>query len=924
MQAIPAFGLLTENIPAMLNLTIVLSYAALLIVVTSVITLRSRDPDPMLGGRNMPWWLVTASIIGTTLSSAGFLAIPAIGFTLGIPVILGHFVDPVVAGLLACFFFIPFLRKTRDASIYTLLRDRFGMGVSWYASAAFIIYKLFYAGIILCLVGKALHFIIGVDVGSIILVSGLLVIFYTYMTGIEGVMWTDFFQTRLLLTAGILALTFIASNTIDSFTALNLGWSEAKTILKKGTEGESFFGTSFTLTLFFFITRGISFFISDQTIAQRYLVARSDKHAKGGLMVAALLTPLIIGIFIAIGIGLYLFYSVNPQLASPEILADKDGIFAYFIANNIPNGLLGLTIIGILAAAMSTIDTGINSTSTVFYCNFWEPFTQKMDSKTLRNMSVMRNCSLIFGMLVIIAAYLIYQSSSSIINIWWKVGALFLNSLLGLFLLMRINKKAGKKSGITALIVGMAFITWATLTSDLDHPLASPFHYMMGLPVGILIMITVGLIVTCFVDETVGESQDPLVYSEEARQSIARKRKRAKKNIFADSLRPKSFYQVYAGIALAGVFMIAYDDQRMGFSAVEPRLLLISALALILAIIGPHMVRNFTSKRYLTCNLALLTIALPLVTSMTMFAHPDTPKYGYLFLASVMGLGTMVGWTMLSLSTMVSTAIASLAALAISPDAAVPDNWITLSLGTLGIFVFYAMDAAKAKSAEERALEKVHHILKHVGDLTMRHSIDLSQSGRQINMQDVSRLTHTANDIANAIDALTGATDTDPEDGQLELSVEESLNHALSRIPLKNANVQINCDKDFKVMGNRDVFENILYHLLDNATYYLGKGKATQVTCTIDAEHRIFSISNDGPIVKPIDVPYIFDLGYTTKSSLGLGLAYCKKMLEGMRAGIRLTSKPRDKWVTFKIYFPFSYDGRKLDDDISHQNEVHL
>ena len=922
MNCLPVFGLFEGDIPAMLNLTIVLFYSALLVVVTSVITMRSRDPDPMLGGRNMPWWLVGASIIGTNLSNLSFLTFPTIGFVLDKGVILANLMD-ILAGLIVCFLFVAFLRKTRDASIYTLLRDRFGMGMSLYVSGAFIVFKILYAGIMLCLVGKALHFMTGVEVGSIILTCGTLVIFYTYMTGIEGVMWTDLFQTVLLVGASILALIFIGGSVADSFTQQSLGWGDLRSMLEAGAEKENLSSDSVVITLLFFITSAVSYFISDQTIGQRYLVARSDAHAKKGLLFASICMPLFATIFLAIGVALYLYYTLNPTLLTPEVLADKDGIFAYYIANNFPNGLLGLIIIGILAAAMSTIDTGINSSSTVFCCNFWDPFVKKTSSSTLRNMSIMRNCSLAFGALAIIVGYLIHTSSESLLTIFWKGNAFILDSVLGLFLLMRISKRVGKKSGITAFAAGMLFIAWATFTCDIDHPWANDYHYMLGLPGGTAIMVVVGLIMSRFMDESVQEGSAPFIHSEKARESIARKRKRAKKNIFADSLRPKSFYQVYAGIALAAVLMLLFDGGRMGFSLIDARFLVASAISLAAVVLGPFIIDNFTSKRYLGVNLTLLTIALPLGASVAMFLNPGAPEYGYLFLVAVMGMGTMVGWTMLALGTMLSASVASLLALWISSQAGVPGEWMFLSLATLGIFVFYAMDAAKERSSEERALGKVHTILKRVGDLTMRHSIDLSHSGKQINMQDVSRLAHTANDIASMIDALKGATDTDPEEGQLELSVEESLTHALTRIPLRDK-VTVLCEQDFKVMGCRDAFENIFYHLLENATYYIDRGEASAVVCVIDAKRRTFSISNDGPAVRPVDVPYIFDLGYSQKDGLGLGLTYCKKMLEGMRAGIRLISKPKDKWVIFKIYFPFSYDGRRLDDDVSCQNDVQL
>ena len=121
--------------------------------------------------------------------------------------------------------------------------------------------------------------------------------------------------------------------------------------------------------------------------------------------------------------------------------------------------------------------------------------------------------------------------------------------------------------------------------------------------------------------------------------------------------------------------------------------------------------------------------------------------------------------------------------------------------------------------------------------------------------------------------------------------------------------VSVVCEEDFTVLGARDVFEAILLHLLENAVYYLERKEATEVVCHIHAKRRIFTITNDGPPVEPRDVPYVFDLGYGTKDGLGIGLSYCKAMLEGMRAGIRLTSRPHQKKAQFKIYLPFVVDS---------------
>ena len=910
------------EIPSMFNLTILLFYMGVLVFVTSVLSLRTRDPDPMLGGRNMPWWLVAASIVGTNLSSVAFLVIPILGYTMDINAIIGNLLDGFIASIVVGIFFVKFLRKTRDASIYTLLNDRFGREISLYASSCFIAFQILRSGLILFLVGQALHFISNAaDVNNTIIICGLIVIFYTYMTGIEGVMWTDFFQTILLVIAGGLALFFIGNSISNSLFTQNLNWPDVSSILKNGVNDNSFAAESLGITILFFVTSSISTFSSDQKYAQRYLVAKSTSHARKGLFAAGIGGSIVLSVFILIGIGLFAFYKLNSNLLPADV--SNNQIFAHFISKQFPNGLLGLAIVGILAAAMSSMDSCINSGSTVFYCNFWKPFTKKTKSRVLQNMNVMRKCSLIFGVLSIIAALFIHRYSENIIDFWLKSGSLIVEGLLGLFILMRISKKVGRKSALVALPCGMSFLFWATLSKDISFIPDAPFHYMWGLPVGTVIMVTVGLIYSRIFDEEPVEISEPFIHSEEARKSIAKKRKRAKKNMFADSIRPKPFYQLYAGIGVMIVAFMWHDGDMFGFENIPNGLLALSGICLTGVLIGPFVIRNYTNKRYLYANLGLLTIALPFVSATTMFIYPNEPIYAYLFLGSIACMGTMVGWTMLGMGTMLGTCAASLSAMIFYEKAATPDNWMMVAIVTVAIFIYFAMDAAKEKMYEEKYLGKVNTIVKKIYGRVINCVLDLKNSGHQLSISEMLQVTGSIGEVSQTLKALQGATDVDPEEGQMELSVQHSLQDAINSIPFSEERevrrkiVFSENSLDFRVLGSKEVFVNILCQILDNGIYYIKKGQANTITCHLDRARRILTISNDGPPVEPKDVPYIFDIGYTTKDAdgLGVGLTYCKQMLEGMRGGIRLTSKPSDKHCEFKLYFPFSYDGRKLDDE---------
>ena len=268
----------------------------------------------MLGGRNMPWWLVGASLTGTYLSSVAFLIIPVLGYTIDISAIIAKLSTHLVAAIIVTLCFVKFLRKTRDASIYTLLNDRFGRGISLYASGCYIAYQVLRGGLILFLVGQALHYITQADVSGIILVCGFIVIFYTYMTGIEGVIWTDFFQTILLATAGVLALIYIGESIFEAPSQSNLNWADIKSIIDVGMHDDAFITQSLGIAFMFFLFVELADFSSSQSFGQRYLVARTDKHAQGGLLFAGTCIPVISGMFMLIGVGLFVFYQLNPEL----------------------------------------------------------------------------------------------------------------------------------------------------------------------------------------------------------------------------------------------------------------------------------------------------------------------------------------------------------------------------------------------------------------------------------------------------------------------------------------------------------------------------------------------------------------------------------------------------------------------------------
>ena len=139
-----------------------------------------------LGNSNFPGWVVSMSIFATFVSSISFLALPgnafqsnwnAFVFSLSIP----------IASVMAVKFFVPLYRKTNSPSAYTYLETRFGPWARIYASACYLLTQVMRMGTILYLLALPLNAMFGWNIAIIIVVTGITVMIYSLLGGIQAV-----------------------------------------------------------------------------------------------------------------------------------------------------------------------------------------------------------------------------------------------------------------------------------------------------------------------------------------------------------------------------------------------------------------------------------------------------------------------------------------------------------------------------------------------------------------------------------------------------------------------------------------------------------------------------------------------------------------------------------------------------------------
>lgn len=432
--------------------------------------------DYFVGDRSVPWWAIAASIVATETSTITFISVPGIAFARGgnfqfLQVVFGYLLGRVVISLL----FIPKYFRGDLLTVYQLLDQRFGGKIKILASSLFIIMRNIADGIRLLLTAIVLAYVWtafykGTSLETVIIASvillGIVMIIFTYFGGMEAVIWVEVVQLGIYLAGAIAAAIVIAKQ-------INGGFSEA---IALGQQYGKFsvFDFSFTLTKTYTFWAGLiggcfltmSTHGTDQYLVQRYLCTDKPNHAAAALLSSgAVVLGQFIG-FLFIGVLLFAFYH---PFTSPEYLGAAsatfpftggDKVFPDFITNHMPQGLAGLVVAAIFAAALSS---SLNSIAATAVNDLYKPFKPDEDDKHYLKMSHI--LTLVVGIVQIGIALLLRNSRESALNQALSVAALINGPVLGVFLVGTFLKRVSQTPALIGMIVAtavMVFIRFKT------------------------------------------------------------------------------------------------------------------------------------------------------------------------------------------------------------------------------------------------------------------------------------------------------------------------------------------------------------------------------------------------------------------------------------------------------------------------------
>ncbi len=415
--------------------------------------------DYFLSDNNAPWWALMGSIVATETSTVTFISVPAFAFAANAGGVGGNFtflqlvIGYLIGRLVIVALFIPLYFKGELFTVYQILDQRFGGRVKRTAAALFLITRSIADGIRLFLTAIVLVALTGWnDPVSILLIGGV-TIAYTYLGGMAAVIWTDAIQLVVYLVGAVVAALVLLGK-------IPGGWPE---VVAVGNEFHKFNLFDFTFDL----SRGYTFWSgviggaflttathgTDQLMVQRYLCAKNARQATLALLTSGVVILAQFVLFLIIGLMLFVFYQKTAGLP-PEVAAKADRVFPHFIVTQLPNGLIGLVVAAIFAAAMSTLSSSLNSLSATAVTDFYRPLfaPNKTDGHYLK---VSRVLTAVWGGVQIVVAMIAIAMQGRGVDAVLAVASFTNGPVLGLFLLSTLTRRVGPRGALVGVVTGV-------------------------------------------------------------------------------------------------------------------------------------------------------------------------------------------------------------------------------------------------------------------------------------------------------------------------------------------------------------------------------------------------------------------------------------------------------------------------------------
>ena len=469
---------------------IIISYLAAMVAFSVYLGKgQESQEDYYVGGRDLPWWAIGISTMATQSSANSFLGIPAfvalkegggltwLQYELAVP----------VAMIFVMVVLLPFFRKLELVSVYEYLELRFGRPTRLFLSGVFLLSRALATGMGIYAAALVLTVCLNIPVWSTILMIGIVTIIYDTIGGMAAVVYSDVIQMAVLVVGVAICIGITMSEVgglsemfaalpPDRWQALDMSTGLEQVTAKEASQ-TPFWG--FVIGGFFLY---VSYYGVDQSQAQRELSAPTIEDTKRSLILNGLARFPMTLLYLLLGVAMGAAYQKLPELKSAvDAHGDVNFLVPEFILTQLPVGVRALLISAILAAAMSSLDSALNSLSAATLKDFLE---DKVEPSNL--LKVGKIVTVIWGIVITALAFIFLfdEGSKTVVESINEIGSAFYGPILAAFCMGLVSRRSTGTGVMTGTVLGVSFNAYLWIV----HP--EVFWMWWNL---------FGLIVTCIV-----------------------------------------------------------------------------------------------------------------------------------------------------------------------------------------------------------------------------------------------------------------------------------------------------------------------------------------------------------------------------------------------------------------------------------------
>lgn len=474
-------------------------YIATMVGIGAWANRRQTDTEAyFVGNRNVQWWAAGLSIIATSFSAASILGVPGYAYSDDMWY-LQYSIGDVLAAVVVVVLFIPFFHNVKGlTTAYEYLEVRFDLKSRLLGSSLFVLTVLLRAGTLLY--GAALLFsaVVPTDlfpgltsVEEAVVIFGVIAIIYTVLGGISAVIWTDVVQFAIM-SLGIFASMWVVVASTPG------GWGDAFSNAAAVGKLDVFntddltAGKGLLTAIFGYGLLALSLFGTNQQPVQRYMTVKDPRDAQRALLLGVGAGAIGVTLSLLLGVFLFLYYQAFPALLPDGLTPDQ--IMPHFVNTKVPPILTGALVAAVFAAAMSSLDSALNSLAAALTVDFLARFKP----------SIGESSRLTFAKVVVVTAGIvgialgIYASRTEapLIDLILSFMGYFAGGLLGLFLLGMLTKRANGNGAFIGAITGTLVVLMVTQN---DIGLPKLYEALGFAPVPFIWSTAIGLAVTMLV-----------------------------------------------------------------------------------------------------------------------------------------------------------------------------------------------------------------------------------------------------------------------------------------------------------------------------------------------------------------------------------------------------------------------------------------